>query len=216
METIGKFRNVDTGKRNKVRDYSIFSYDNLIIFEFFMPLTNESFLRSSLDALFYKDSVMKRLKSIDIQVLEQYFDNDEKKSPEDYLESICAWVSMNFGGYSISHVSGRYRAKDLCTFHNAYRYIENGENYLVDETTAVAKFIFPCGESKIVNDSSFEQEPKMDNSADSPDIEREYNKTRYLFFKLFVQNIIEIVNEEDEIWMMESGMRNRLYSWRVV
>ncbi len=215
METIGKFMNHEISKRHTVKDYSIFSYDNLIIFEFFMPLTNEGYLRSSLDALFYKDSVMKRLRAIDKKNLEQYFDKNENESPETYLENICAWVSTNFGGYSISHVSGRYRAKALCSMQDAYRYIENGESYLVDETTAVAKFIFPCGENKKVSDLSFEPDSEELDEEDPADIKKEYNKIRFLFFKLFVQNIIQIVNEEDEIWMMESGMRHRLYSWRV-
>lgn len=203
-------------KKNHVAtDYSIFCYDNLIIYEFFMPLTNEAKLRNSLDALFYKDSVMKRLKSIDIQILEKYFLRNETENIETYLENICDWVSVKLNGYSISHVSGRFRAKDLCTVHDAYRYIENGENYLVDETTAVAKFIFPCGKNKIVNNLSFEPDLESYDETESEELKKEYKKIRFLFFKLFVQNIIHIINEEDEIWMMESGLRNRLYSWRV-
>ena len=46
-------------------------------------------------------------------------------------------------------------------------YIKNGESYLVDETTAVAKFIFPCGEVRTVNDSSFEPEPETGDVIDS-------------------------------------------------
>ncbi|MBI9106388.1 MAG: hypothetical protein JEZ04_06535 [Spirochaetales bacterium] len=203
----------DKSNKHVATDYSIFCHDNLIIFEFFMPLTNEAKLKNALDALFYKDSVMKRLKSIDVEILRQYFIKDESESLEAYLENICDWVSAKIGGYSISHVNGRYRAKDLCSLHDAYRYIENGENYLVDETTAVAKFIFPCGENRIVNNLSFD--PEFADEIKLEDIQKEYKKIRFLFFKLFVQNIILIVNEEDEIWMMESGMRNRLYSWRV-
>lgn len=208
---------METSDKNKhiVTDYSIFCHDNLIIFEFFMPLTNEAKLKNALDALFYKDSVMKRLKSIDTKILHQYFQENNEETHAEYLENICDWVSAKIGGYSISHVGGRYRSKDLCTLHDAYRYIENGENYLVDETTAVAKFIFPCGESKIVNELSFDPEPEIQNENDLEELQKEYNKIRFLFFNLFVQNIIEIVNEEDEIWMRESGMRNRLYSWRV-
>lgn len=214
METIGKFINRESGRKHAAKDYSIFSYDNLIIFEFFMPLTNEGSLRNSLDALFYKDSVLKRLRSIDSRNLEEYFDRGEKETDEAYFERICKWVSLNFGGYSIGQVSGRYRAKDLCSMQDAYRYIENGGSYLVDETTAVVKFIFPCGENEVVNDLSFEPEPDSDEEEYARNVKREYRKIRFLFFKLFVQNIIQSVNGEDEIWMMESGMRHRLYSWR--
>jgi len=195
-------------------DYSIFCHDNLIIFEFFMPLTNEAKLRNSLDALFYKDSVMKGLKLIDMEILEKYFIRDQNDSLEIYLDNICDWVSGKFGGYSISHVRGRFRAKELCSLHDAYRYIEKGENYLVDETTAVAKFIFPCGKNKIVNEITFEPDSESADESEWTDMQMEYKKIRFLFFKLFVQSIIQIISEEDEIWMMESGMRKRLYTWR--
>ncbi|MBI9104289.1 MAG: hypothetical protein JEY99_17860 [Spirochaetales bacterium] len=206
---------MDKNKSHAFSDYSIFCHDNLVIFEFFMPLTNETKLRNSLDAIFYKDFVLKRLKSTDIQILKQYFTKDENQTYEEYLDNICDWISTKFNGYSISHVSGRYRGKDLCSLHDAYHYIEKGESYLVDETTAVAKFIFPCGENRIVSDLSFEPDPKKDDDLDLEALQREYRKIRFLFFKLFIQNITLIVNEEDEIWMMESGMRHRLYSWRV-
>lgn len=38
---------------------------------------------------------------------------------------------------------------------------------------------------------------------------------RWFFRALFVQSILQVVNGEDEIWMVESGMRNRLHIWRV-
>lgn len=202
-------------KTEPATDYSIFCHENLIIFDFFMPLTNEGKLKNSLDALFYKDSVMKRLRSIDSEILRQHFPENPAEDYEDYLQRISSWVSTNFGGYSISHVHGRYRAKELCTLQDAYRYIENGDSYLVDETTAVARFIFPCGESRVICVQSFE--PDFDNivASGSKDLEHEYKKIKFLFFKLFVQNIVQIVDKEDEIWMMESGMRHQLYSWKI-
>ena len=63
--------------------------------------------------------------------------------------------------------------------------------YLIDETTAVTRFIFPC---------------------ESPP---EVNNVRWFFDRLFVRSIIEVVNGEDEIWMVESGLRNRLHIWRI-
>ena len=38
---------------------------------------------------------------------------------------------------------------------------------------------------------------------------------RYFFDAVFVRSIIQLVNAEDEIWMVESGMRNRVHIWRV-
>jgi hypothetical protein len=197
-------------------DYSIFRYDHVVTFEFILPLTNEGKLRNALDELFYKDSVLKRLKSITIQHLEKYFGMSDQDNKNVFFEDICAWISDRFRGYSLSHVRGRYRAEDLCLLADAHHFISKGGDYLIEETTAVVKFIFPLGESKPVNELSFESDFDDSSMSGSPEIQREYNKTRFLFFKLFVQNIIEIVNEEDEIWMMESGLRHRLYSWKVV
>lgn len=209
-------------KRNKLQnrkegaDYSIFCHDHIVIFEFILPLTNEGQLRSALDALFYKDSVMKRLESIEIKDLEKYFNSSGQGDYDSLYETVCTWISEKFTGYSISHVSGRYRAEDLCLLQDAHRFIKEGGNYLVDETTAIVKFIFPLGESTQLNDFSFDSDLEETELSSSREILKEYAKIRFLFFKLFVQNIIEVVSEEDEIWMMESGLRHRLYSWRVV
>ena len=61
--------------------------------------------------------------------------------------------------------------------------------YLIDETTAIVRFIFPCDEDE--------------------------EAVRWFFNTLFVESIIQVVNGEAEIWMVESGMQNRLHIWRV-
>jgi len=38
---------------------------------------------------------------------------------------------------------------------------------------------------------------------------------RWFFGALFVQSITQVVNGEDEIWMVEAGMRHRLHIWRI-
>ena len=38
---------------------------------------------------------------------------------------------------------------------------------------------------------------------------------RYFFDALFVKSIIQLINAEDEIWMVESGIVNRVHMWRV-
>ena len=214
MELWDKHKSYKAPNSHPASDYSVLCSDNLIIFEFFMPLSNEANLRNSLDALFYRDSVLKRLKSLDPAELENFFPKSAEDSDE-WLEGICSWVSSKFSGYSISHVSGRYRSRALCTMKEAYKLLEDGGSYLIDETTAVARFIFPSGESRIIEDLSFEADASAAGMTAPQELEREYCKIRYLFFKLFIQNIVEIVSEEDEIWMMESGMKNRLYSWKV-
>lgn len=86
---------------------------------------------------------------------------------------------------------GRFRVGSLRTRQEAAEIQTKGERYLVDETTAVTRFIFPC-----------------EDAADAAHVS-------YFFHEMFVKGIIQVVNGEDEIWMVESGMRNRLHIWRV-
>jgi hypothetical protein len=185
-----KFRQHVTQVRRISSDYRSRTYDNVLTFEFFMPLTNEAYLRTTLDSLFYKDTIVAKLKAKDEQVLFHHFPKLPDENKKSYLERLCAWLAPRFVGYSISHVNGRFRAEELSTreevAHPSYR-----KRYLVDETTAVTRFIFPC--------------------EDQEDAER----IRWFFEILFVDSIIEVVNGEDEIWMIESGLRNRVYIWRI-
>src|SRR5262245_33160302 len=61
---FGQIRNLDkfqelvvSQKRNLARSYKSSRFETVIVFEFFMPLRNEEYLRGVLDALFFKDSV---------------------------------------------------------------------------------------------------------------------------------------------------------------
>src|SRR6266702_6783865 len=47
-------RHIVSQVRRVSSQYTLSSYSNLMVFEFFMPLTNEGHLRTALDALFYK------------------------------------------------------------------------------------------------------------------------------------------------------------------
>lgn len=189
-----KFRNHVTQIRRVAADYKTFTFDRVMLFEFFMPLTNEGFLRTSLDALFYKDTIISRLKTVQIDTLKKQFSAKSSETNAAYLNRICKWVSGKFIGYSISHVNGRYRAEKLKTLKEAHEtLVANSKRYLVDETTAIVRFIFPCESIQLL----------------------EVEQIRYFFQLLFVQSIVEVVNGEDEIWLLESGYQNRLYIWRV-
>ena len=192
FNTWAKFRTHVTQNRQVSADYKPSVYKSVVLFEFFMPLTNEGYLRTSLDALFYKNSIIARLKSTDITELRSVFPAQPDEAREAYYERLCEWISANFGGYSISHVSGRFRADELKSAQDALK----ADRYFVDETTAVVRFIFPCREIKI-------------------EVTQQADRIRFFFFLLFVQNIVEIVNGEDEIWLLESGLQSRLHIWRV-
>ena len=92
---------------------------------------------------------------------------------------------------------------------------ENGDRYLIDGTTAIVRFIFPCGTPRriapgVARDFDIPESAINDDSGIA-----EANQIRWFFNVLFVQSIIQVINGEAEIWMVESGMRNRLHIWRV-
>ena len=209
-------RHIVSQVRRVASQYTLSTYPNLLVFEFFMPLTNEGHLRTALDALFFKDTVLARLRSVEMVNLEQRFAREEDEPDVAYLERICSWVGRHFAGYSISHVSGRFRADALLTLADAAGVQANLGKYLVDETTAIVRFIFPCGSPDVrhppLSPAHFESfAPAVSSAEACVDAER----IRWFFGVLFVQSIVQVVNGEDEVWMVESGMQNRLHRWKV-
>jgi hypothetical protein len=102
---------------------------------------------------------------------------------------------------------------------DAVRMQSDGDRYLADETTAVVRFIFPCGKPRRLppplSSETFEGGVLSIGGLLDIDAEDEATKIRWAFGVLFVQSIVQIVNGEAEIWMVESGMRSRLHIWRV-
>jgi hypothetical protein len=181
-------------KANYIEEY----FKKLMIFEFFMPLTNENDLRSSLDEVF-------------IRIQLNYEESDVL-----YMERICDWISKRFGGYSIGTVRGRFKVGDLKTFAEVALLREKGEDYIIDETTAIVRFIFYLGES-IKKKVSFDFEQfneDLNNNTLTREMLVEANQIRFIFKNLFVKSIQDMVNGEEEIWMLESGINNRLYIWK--
>ena len=199
-------------KVNYVEEY----YENLMIFDFFIPLTNENDLRSSLDELFYSDTVKLMLNKILKSDLNIVFPKKNKEIEEQYIERICEWISKRFGGYSIGTVRGRFKIDDLKTFAEVAIQKVKGFDYLIDETTAIVHFIFhigpPIKNQVLFNIEQFQE--NLDESNDQKEIKLEANQIRFIFKNLFVRNILDLVNGEDEIWMLESGIRNCLYIWK--
>jgi len=196
--TWPKFRdNVVTQNRILTHEYSGSSYENVVMFEFFMPLRNEESLRVALDGLFYKDSIKFRLRTINETDLKRQFPKELIESDEDYYERICAWLADRFVGYSISPVSGRFRVGELKTRAEVLKQESNTpDRYLADETTAAVRFIFPCkGKPPAAGmplSGGYEEA-----------LREEAGSIRWFFNQLFVQSILEVVNGEDEIWLLE-------------
>ena len=200
----------------KIKEYYIEEYyKNLIIFEFFLPLVNEAELKSSLDELFYRDSVKLALKKISQNELNEVISKQEEEPKEQYIERICDWISERFGGYSIGNVRGRFKIGKLKTYAEVAVFRDRGLDYLIDETTAIVRFIYSVGspiKKKIFY--GFDQFREVEGN-NNEEINREANQIRFFFKNLFVKSILELVNGEDEIWMLESGIRNRLYIWKI-
>src|SRR5205085_11917615 len=54
--TWPKFQQHVTQVKRVITDYSPAVFDNVLIYEFYMPLTNEAHLRTTLDSLFFRDT----------------------------------------------------------------------------------------------------------------------------------------------------------------
>jgi hypothetical protein len=146
--TWPKFRRHVSQKRRLTFEYTHAAYKTVLIFEFFLPLTNETVLRNALDALFYRDTLQKKLLALGFAALKSQFEQKPEESDSAYLDRLIAWLGKHFRGYSIGHVSGRFRADDeALTMQDAAGTQERGGRYLIDETTAVTRFIFPCENS---------------------------------------------------------------------
>ncbi|MFN2447042.1 MAG: hypothetical protein ABR606_15860 [Vicinamibacterales bacterium] len=159
-----------------------------MVYEFYMPLRHETALKNTLDSLFYGDVIEARLRAVGFAELRKGMSAETSESDENLMARIMAFVDAKFGGYSIYHVNGRFRAGKLRTIADAAERQATGKRYLVDETTAVARFIFPC------------------DAVENRDIE-------FLFATLFIKSITRLVAGEDVIWMVESGLHNRVHVW---
>lgn len=59
-----------------------------------------------MDALFYRDTIQKKLLALGLVTLKTQVEPRDGESDNNYLDRVIAWVGDHFGGYSISHVNG--------------------------------------------------------------------------------------------------------------
>jgi hypothetical protein len=155
-----------------------------------MPLTHETSLRITLDALFFKDTLLAKLRTIESVELGKHFMRRSGESDDDYLGHVLKFIEDHFLGYSISHVDGRFRSLGILDYDDVAAVSKRGRRYLIDETTAITRFIFPY------------------------DSDKELGTVRFLFQELFVRSMIELVEGEGQIWMLENGPERRVHVWR--
>lgn len=205
-------------KRPLFSRYCRKGHEHYVMFEFLLPLTRESELRAALDDLFYSDTVEQRLREIGVGKLAEVVERNTGETAEAFYKRVVELAAGRFGGYSVSHVSGRYKAAPLMTRPDALEHVRDGGRYLIDETTAVVRFIIPCQTDVFTFSDTLE--PIADLGLfDAPDeqlLEEEVTLVRKLFFLLFVETVVRTVKGEEEIWLVESGVRHRLYRWERV
>jgi len=164
---------------------------DVLIYEFLMPLTHETQLRSTLDTLFFKDTILTKLRTIRPSDLESHFTRLIGQSEDDYFEPVVDFIEDHFVGYSISHVDGRFRSVGVLDYDQVASLHKGARRYLIDETTAVTRFIFPY------------------------DGDHELKTIRFLFHELFVRSMVHLAQGEKQIWMLESGPETKVHIWRV-
>lgn len=190
-------------------DYNTACYSDILIYDFFMPLTHEKKLRAALDNLFYSDSVRHRLSEIGgAAIREELADSVPGEMTDDaLLDWVADLVGNVFVGYSISHVNGRFRVGNLMCRTDAAEELTRGGSYLVDETTAVVRFIMRCPSSREAARNA--EQGALDFSA----VDEERQLIQWVFFKIFAEAVVKTVRGEEEIWLLEQGERPVLWVW---
>lgn len=195
-------------RKDMLSNYWRHIYFESITYEFFLPLTNERELKETLDDLFYRDTIQRRLNQVGINSFPvESFD----------MAKVIEFVGSHFTGYSISHVSGRFREEQVATRVQAGDLFAEGKYYLADETTAVVRFIVPISKVKksYQSDAKFLEDVVRGNQGNTPSEEASIERAqiRWAFFQLFAEAVVRTVKGEDEVWLLESGPENRLYVW---
>ena len=193
-------------KRSLFAEYARNLTRSVLVYEFFMPLAHEGLLREALDNLFYRDPVEQRIREIGQDRIREELNLPDTLSDSEVEQYVIQFIQDTIGGYSLSLVSGRFRIGSISTWEDVASRSFTSGRYLVDETTAVVRFILPVDihETPIQRDM-FEPTPIDAGQAAA--------QVRWLFLSFFAEAIVSGVNKEDEIWLLESGMESALYRW---
>ncbi len=211
-----EFLDFFTQRRLLVPRYQRSKHEMFLQFEFLLPLSKEEHLRRALDELFYSDTLVTRINELGLDNLKTIIFRDDADSDSEYVTKILSTLNEYFGGYSVSHVQGRFRAADLTDIRGAAQSMIEHGRYLIDETTAVVRFIVKCNSTQKTFDDNFDSIVAAigaDEDVDSVALCEEMRLIRCLFFFFFVETVVRTVKGEDEIWLLETGSRRRLYRW---
>lgn len=168
-----RFLSLASQTRELFVKYTRTLFEEIVEYEFLLPLTHEGQLRKALDDLFYEESIRQRLAELGLSRLKQWVEASVDEPDDKYLNRVCHIVSDKFRGYSISHVSGRYLADRLTTRAQAAQMLANEQRYIIDETTAAVRFIVPLEASKREIEGDFEEIDPSDETIAADAINRE-------------------------------------------
>jgi len=196
-------------KKRLFTDYLLEVSSSILIYEFFMPLSREDRLREALDNLFYRDTIEQRIQEITISRIREGLKLPANHSDEDIRKRVFDFMESTIGGYSIYLVNGRYRADRLASRADvASRPFAYGP-YIVDETTAIVRFILPVE----TDAGKFEYGKVLQPAAMPVGTKKRAESMSWLFLNFFAEAMIRVVRQEDEIWLLESGLRSAFYRW---
>jgi len=189
-------------------------HDHAAVFELRLALTGEVRLKESLDELLFADGLENRIREIGLDAMERLCPRSPGVSDDAYVAYLVDQASV-FRGYTINRERVCLRtAAPMSRAQAGARYADGGR-YLVDGAITIVKFTVPCA----TGSDSFEDtcEPHEDIHAacpfDADELDEEVRRIRGLFFLLFVEAIVRTAESGDDIWLIESGVANRIYHW---
>lgn len=211
--TLAGFNDLYTQKSETVTTWARATYHHVVSYEFLMPLTREDKLRAALDQLFYRDEIDARTRVFDsaqLAELKTVIPVIVGEADDVYRKRVADQLATLIGGYSISHVAGRFRVGQVVSRKEAAEKLEAKDQYLIDETTAVVKFIMPCPNSKSLHPDRFSHRAK----AERDELDGDVDLIRTLFFLYFAEAIAATILGEQLIWLVErSPYGERIYEW---
>ena len=206
---LDEFRDLFGQKRRLFAEYAIKVTRDVLVYELFMPLAHEVRLREALDNLFYLDTMQQRIREVGVDKIRTALGLRAETPDDDVKDLVLGFVETTLGGYSIYRVDGRFRAGELATRADVSGRPRTGERYLIDEMTAVVRFILPV--------ETPGEEPRQMGLFEPPQISTEPDERaeqlRWLFLNVFAEAVVRRLIKEDEIWLLESGMSSALYRW---
>jgi hypothetical protein len=203
------FKELLEEKKRLFSNYLLEVSPSILIYEFFMPLSREDRLREALDNLFYRDTIEQRIHEIGIKQIRTGLKLTPNTAEKEVRQIVFDFIQSTIGGYSIYLVNGRYRADLLASRAEVLQRPFGLGAYIVDETTAIVRFILPVETEA----AQFVHGKLLEPAAPSQHAKDRAEQIRWLFLNFFAEALIRVVPKEDEIWLLESGMRSAFYRW---